>query len=167
MSAASQPLAASLREQPETPAIGSLLEFTIPGEPRGKGRPRAARTKGGVRLYTDAKTESYEALAATSAHQALAGRDPFTEPLNVQVTVRLTPPSSTPKKVRAAIMAGEAPCLGRFDLDNIVKAVLDGCNKVAFRDDRQIVGIYALKVASEAPGVDVRIIPWGHGHELA
>lgn len=139
---------------------GQGLEFTVPGDPRGKGRPRATRRGKGIRLYTDEKTESYEALVAFAAHQALRGRDPLDVPLNVQVTVRLTPNASASKKERAAQLSGERAILGRFDLDNIVKAILDGCNKVAFRDDRQIVGIYALKVASEAAGVDVVMIPW-------
>jgi Holliday junction resolvase RusA-like endonuclease len=147
------------RLKPTPGSYGQGLQFTIPGEPRGKGRPRFSRKSG--RAYTDSKTESYEALAATAAHLALRGRDPIETPINVQVTVRLTPTASTSKKARAAMMAGETPCLGRFDLDNIVKAVLDGCNKIAFRDDRQIVEIYARKVASEAPGVDVHIVPWG------
>ena len=43
------------------------------------------------------------------------------------------------------------------DLDNIIKAVLDGCNGVVFRDDKQVVSIHAAKEYGEAPGVEVII----------
>lgn len=135
------------------------LVFTIPGEPRGKGRPRFSRKSG--RAYTDGKTESYESLAAYCAMQALSGREPIDAPINVQLTVRLVPNATASKRSRAAMLSGQQPITGRFDLDNIIKAVLDGCNKVAFRDDRQIVELYARKMAAEAPGVDVRIVLWG------
>lgn len=31
------------------------------------------------------------------------------------------------------------------DIDNYVKSILDGCNKIAWRDDRQVVEIHAYK----------------------
>jgi Holliday junction resolvase RusA-like endonuclease len=40
-----------------------------------------------------------------------------------------------------------------------VKAVLDGCNKVAFRDDALVVRLVAEKAYAETPGVDVMINP--------
>ena len=39
------------------------IDFTIPGEPVGKGRPRAFVMKGaGIRMYTPKKTVNYENL---------------------------------------------------------------------------------------------------------
>lgn len=137
----------------------SAVNFTIPGEPRGKGRPRATRFGKGVRLYTDAKTASYEGLIAYAAQQALAGREPLDGPLVVTVLVRLAPPASASKKARAAMLAGEIPPTKKPDLDNIVKAVLDGCNGVAFRDDALVCWINAGKVYAPAAGVDVVITP--------
>lgn len=133
----------------------SPLSFTIPGEPRGKGRPRASRFKGGVRLYTDAKTAGYEGLIAYAAQQALAGRPPLDGPLVVTVLVRLAPTASTSKKDRAAMLAGDLLPTKKPDLDNIVKAVLDGCNGVAFRDDALVCWINAGKVYAPTAGVDV------------
>jgi Holliday junction resolvase RusA-like endonuclease len=43
------------------------------------------------------------------------------------------------------------------DLDNVVKAVMDGCNAVAFRDDVLVVRQTASKVYATVPGVDVVI----------
>jgi Holliday junction resolvase RusA-like endonuclease len=133
------------------------VTFTIPGAPRGKGRPRASRFAGGVRLYTDAKTASYEGLIALAAERALAGREPLSGPLTVSILVRLAPTTSTSKRDRAAMLAGELHPTKKPDLDNIVKAVLDGCNGVAFRDDALVCWINAGKLYAAAPGVDVTI----------
>lgn len=43
------------------------------------------------------------------------------------------------------------------DLDNLAKAVLDGCNKVAFVDDRLVVGITMRKTCGAADGIYVRV----------
>lgn len=134
-----------------------MLSFTIPGAPRGKGRPRASRFNGGVRLYTDAKTASYEGLVSLCAQQARGDNLPLTGPLCVSVLVKLPVPVSASKKARAAMLSGEQPPTKKPDLDNIVKAVLDGCNGVAFADDAQICWINAGKIYAERPGVDVVI----------
>ena len=139
------------------------LSFTIPGAPRGKGRPRATRFGKGVRLYTDAKTASYEGLVALAAQTALAGRDPMSGPLCISVLVKLAVPQSASRKAREAMLSGAQPPTKKPDLDNIVKAVLDGCNGVAFGDDAQVCWINAGKIYGERPGVDVIITCDGLG----
>lgn len=140
--------------------VRNTISFTVPGEPRGKGRPRATVRGGHARMYTDDKTASYENLVALAATAAMAGRPPLQGPLTVVIAVRLTPPKAASKLARAAMLGGSAPVYGRFDLDNICKAVLDGSNAIAFADDRQIVGLMAAKAGAETPGVDVEIQEW-------
>ena len=137
----------------------SGLAFTIPGDPRGKGRPRATTIGGHPRMFTDSKTASYENLVKLAASQALGSRQPFDEPLMMIVTVRMTPAASDSGKKRAAKLAGTILPTKLPDLDNVVKAVLDGCNKVAFRDDALVVRLVAEKAYAETPGVDVMINP--------
>lgn len=137
----------------------SGLAFTVPGDPRGKGRPRATTIGGHARMFTDSKTASYENLVKMAASQALAGRAPLDVPLTVIVTVRMTPAASSSAKKRAAMLAGEMAPTKLPDLDNVVKAVLDGCNKVAFRDDALVVSLIARKQYAATPGVDVEISP--------
>lgn len=135
------------------------LAFTIPGDPRGKGRPRATAIGGRARMFTDAKTVNYENLVKMAASHALAGREPLDEPLSVRVSVRMVPAASHSAKKRAAMLSGEIMPTKLPDIDNVVKAVLDGCNKVAFRDDALIVRLSAQKTYSATPGVDVVIEP--------
>lgn len=133
----------------------TALTFTIPGAPRGKGRPRF----GGGRTFTDAKTVAYESLIKHAAHVAMAGRERFAGPVEVSIIVRLEPAASTPKAARAAALAGQIHPVKRPDLDNIIKAVLDGCNTVVFADDAQVCWINAGKTYAATAGVDVTIRP--------
>lgn len=139
----------------------SGLAFTIPGDPRGKGRPRATTINGSARMFTDKKTATYENLVKMAASHALEGREPFDEPLRMRVAVRMVPAASHSAKKRAAMLAGEMFPTKLPDLDNVVKAVLDGCNKVAFRDDALVVRLSAYKTYAPTPGVDVIIEPIG------
>jgi len=141
----------------------SGLAFTIPGDPRGKGRPRATVFKGRdgkparARMYADSKTANYENLVKLAAVEALRGAAPLDAPLSVSITVRMTPAASVSKKQRAAMLAGTVLPTKKPDLDNVVKAVLDGCNGVAFRDDVLVVSQTASKRYAEIAGVDVEI----------
>lgn len=141
----------------------STLAFTIPGEPRGKGRPRIVKIRGFSRMATDAQTASYENLVALAAQQALGGREPLDGPLAMSVAVKLAPAASASRKGRTAMLTGEQRPTKKPDLDNVVKAVLDGCNAVAFRDDALVVELTARKLYAELPGVDVVITRLG-GH---
>lgn len=133
----------------------SVVAFSIPGQVRGKGRPRF----GNGRTYTDAKTASYEALVGWYAAQAMQGRAPFAGPLALVITARIEPPASASKTARAEMLAGRQAPAKRPDLDNIIKAVLDGCNAVAFRDDAQVVALTAAKAYGLIAGVDVLLQP--------
>lgn len=133
------------------------LAFSIPGEPRGKGRPRIVKIGGFSRMATDAQTASYENLVALAAQQALGGRNPLDGPLAMSIAVKLSPAPSASRKGRAAMLSGEQRPTKKPDLDNVVKAVLDGCNAVAFRDDALVVELTARKLYAETSGVDVVI----------
>jgi Holliday junction resolvase RusA-like endonuclease len=108
-------------------------------------------------MYTDDKTASYENLVALAATAALNGAPPLQGPLAVSIVIWLAPPKAASKRQREAMLSGTEPVYGRFDLDNHVKAILDGANTVAFADDRQVVRLRAEKRGGEIPGVDVTI----------
>lgn len=147
------------------------LTFSISGTPVAKGRPRATvrgakpdssgpKKRQFATLYTDGKTRAYEAAVAKVGRVVMGSRAPFDGPLSVQIRFRFEPPKSLTKRAGAALLNGEVAYTGTKDLDNCVKALLDGLNKVVFRDDVQIVRLLTTKVAAEKAGVDVRIEPW-------
>lgn len=141
------------------------LKFTVPGPPRGKGRPRFAKVGGYVRTYTDAATASYENLVALAASEARNGAAPMAGPVTVHMRFAFQRPKSDRKRPIAGIVPYHAK---RPDLDNLVKAVLDGINQAGvWTDDAQVAEVTALKVYGE-PGctVLVRVLDEG-GNEDA
>ena len=135
------------------------IEFFVPGAPVGKGRPRAARRGTGVVMFTPEKTAGYEALVAAAASNAMrAEAGPlFTGPLEAVLEMRIPIPASWSKAHKAAALAGTELPTSKPDIDNVVKAILDACNGVVFRDDAQVVMLVATKAFSGEPGVRVVI----------
>ncbi len=137
----------------------SAVTFTVPGDARGQGRPRATIRGRHAAVYTDSKTASYQSLVKLAATAAMAGRTPLDVPLYLGLIVRVTPPKSASKKARAAMLAGQLRPAKKPDVSNIIKAVEDGSNAVVFTDDALIVQIEATKWYAETSGVDVSVWP--------
>lgn len=109
------------------------VEFTVPGIPVGKGRPRF--TKDG-HAHTPQKTRDYEDKVA-QCWKCQSGKG-FADgiPLTATVTAFFTVPKSTSKK-KAAALDG-TPHIKRPDADNVAKAILDALNGHAYNDDSAI-----------------------------
>lgn len=131
-----------------------MLRFSVPGEPRGKGRPRFVSTPRGGRTYTDAQTASYENLVKMCAKAAGAV---ITEgPHRVEIVAYFEPAQSWPKKRIAAALANEiAP--GKIDLDNLAKAVLDSLNGIGWSDDKSVSELIVTKRFAREPSVEVSV----------
>lgn len=125
-------------------ATGLIARITIPGKPRGKGRPRFTQMG---RVYTDDATAAYENLVKMAWLKEHPVR--FDGPVSVCVVANYQIPASTPKKLQAQMRVGDIVPTVKPDLDNVVKAVLDGLNGVAFLDDKQIVKLTANKQYSD------------------
>jgi len=136
------------------------IAFTVPGEPVAKGRAKFARRGAFVTTYTPEKTARYENLVKLAAEAAMeAKRYSMLEgPVELRVfAVRSIPASWSQKKQRQAA-AGELFPTTKPDLDNVVKAIKDGCNKVVWKDDSQVIDIVAKKRYGE-PRVEIEV--WG------
>lgn len=104
--------------------------------PRAKQRPRTAFKNGRARTFTPRET-----LAAEAALAAQWVGQPEEGPVEVYLILSDTDVDVT--VVRCA--EGASPKLRRGDVDNYVKLICDALNGVAWKDDRQIVTIYARK----------------------
>jgi len=136
------------------------VEFVIPGEPKGKGRARSriAKMGGGrqfVTHYTPKDTVEYENLVRMAAHEAMEGDAPTRFPCLVSIAAYCSVPASWSNKRRALALDGEILPTGKPDLDNTEKAVLDGMNKIVFRDDSVVCEVRKSKRYSETPRVEV------------
>jgi len=133
------------------------ITFTVPGNPVAKGRARAFLRKGRVAHYTPPKTAVYENLVRMTAQQAMAGREPMDGPVELVVSARMRIPASWSRKRQQAAGTGAIVPTARPDLDNIVKAIKDGCNGILWRDDSQVVELRAQKSYGHVPCVQVQV----------
>ena len=132
------------------------LQFTIPGPPVGKGRPRFSSAGGKPRSYTPAVTRDYEALIAARAAEAMNGHPPLQTPLTVYIYAHMGIPLSWSKAKRQAALEGDI-YPARPDVDNIAKTVLDGMNEVVYVDDAQVTYLKISKKYSDEGMVTVWI----------
>lgn len=135
------------------------VEFTVPGEPIGKGRPRVSTIGGHARMFTPKRTANYESLIAVAAQRAMQGRELITGPVLVELKIAVGIAVSWSKKKTAAALAGQVMPTKKPDADNVLKAICDGINGIVFKDDVQVVNVSMSKRFAETPGVTVRIIP--------
>lgn len=110
-----------------------LVRFTIHGQPLPKARPRLSRR----RAYTPKKTKDYERLVKQVSGLAIS------EQFVGDVFVHIVFYRRTKHRV---------------DIDNLAKAVLDGMNEVAYKDDSQIKKLFLeLEYDKKKPRSEITI----------
>jgi len=141
----------------------NIISFTIPGPPKGKGRPRARvipgknGKRGFATMYTPKDTVQYENLAVMAFNDAAPGHIPIDSPLSARIVATWPIPKSMTKKKRALIANGELQPGTKPDLDNVAKCILDALNKIAYRDDSLIHTLHVQKIYGDYPHVKVEL----------
>lgn len=115
------------------------VSFKIDGAVVAKQRPRLS--KNGC-VYTPNKTKVFEQICKLSY-----GNRYYFEKENIAIRIlfKFEVPKSYSKKKRQEALEGKIRP-SKADIDNYIKSVLDGLNKVAYEDDRAICSIYAEKI---------------------
>ena len=133
------------------------IMFTIYGEPVPKGRPRFS-TRGKFPVaYTPEKTKNYESDVGMMAKAAMGASEPLEGALEAFIYVTFPVPASYSKKRTEACLSDSEKHIKKPDLDNVVKAVLDGMSDIVFLSDSQITSIHATKVYGEVAKVEVMV----------
>lgn len=117
------------------------IEFTIPGVPQGKERPRF--TQNGA-TYTPKKTKDYEKLVAW-AYQCEAHGAKFTGTIRVDIAAIYPVPHSWSKRKQAEAIDNQILPMVKPDWDNIGKIVCDALNGIAYKDDAVITDATVCK----------------------
>lgn len=125
------------------------ITFTINHDPVAEGRARAYRVGGFIRLVTPEKTRHYKALVAELATNAMSGTEPLVGAVTARISVFLPIPASMSKKARTALQARFAT--RKPDVDNLAKAIMDGCNRIVYLDDSQVVRLTIEKRYLDEP----------------
>lgn len=140
------------------------LSFSIPGEPKGKGRARAHprivwegdEPRAVVSLHTPADTAAAEKAIADLFRAKFPGHRPWTGAVLIRFTAVFETPVSFNKALQAAARSGRLHCVKKPDKDNIEKLIVDALNKIAWHDDAQVMGGGVKRYGSPAR-IDVTI----------
>lgn len=124
------------------------LTLSIPGDPKGKGRPRAVprivyedgEPKAVVSLITPADTREEEARVRNLFRRKYPDHRPWTGPVLIRFTAVFETPKSFNKAQKEAAARGELMATRKPDKDNIEKLIVDALNNVAWLDDQQVMG---------------------------
>jgi Holliday junction resolvase RusA-like endonuclease len=133
------------------------IMFTVYGDPVAKGRPRFAKRGNFVQTYTPEKTKTYESEVAMMAKAAMGASEALEGALEAFIYVTYAIPASYSKKRSEACLSGLEKHTKKPDLDNVVKSVVDGMDKIVFLNDSQITSIHATKVYGEIAKVEVMV----------
>lgn len=127
----------------------------MPGEPRGKGRPRFTRYG---HAYTDSETRSYEEKII-AFYLKLVGSFRFENDtfVSVDVTAIYPIPKNATKASIAAIDEGKILPKKKPDIDNVIKIVLDSLNGIAYKDDSQVVMVSGKKLYGHEPKLIIKM----------
>lgn len=128
-----------------------MIKFTVPGEPKGKGRPIV--TKHGT--YTPETTVNYENWVKICFQEAR--QQMLTGQLNAELKCFYSIPKSFTKKKREDASNCILRPTKKPDIDNICKIIFDSLNGLAYADDKDIVSCKVDKYYSDNPRVEVEI----------
>lgn len=139
--------------------------FTIPGTPGTKDRPRAtARIVGEgsdaraiSTVYSDPAMERAEAEIARLWRIAARGHATISGPIRLKIVAVFETPPSWPRATQRAAAEARVWHVGRPDLDNIEKLVLDSLNKLAWADDGQVAIVEKAKRYGSPARVEVTV----------
>ena len=139
-----------------------MIEFFVPGPPQGKARARTFTTRTGrVRSCTPGKTVADEGAIRSSCRIAANWqKEPYYgkgTPVIIRIDAQYSPPKRLTKREAFMIQHGLRFPTRKPDLDNVLKAVADALNGVAYHDDSQVVEIAARKSFSMEEGVHVTV----------
>lgn len=134
-----------------------MITFIIPGNPKPQGRPRFFRRGKFVGTYDPDDSKDFKHKVAT--YFKASGGSVMEGPISMDMKCIFKRPKRLMTKKSPD---GMVPCDKRPDADNLIKAVLDALNGLAYHDDGQVSCIRVWKVYHEKGGAqrtEIRIYP--------
>lgn len=138
------------------PVTAFKISFTVYGEPVAQGRPKFSTFGGFTKVYDPKKSRDYKdyvkLAAAEHAPKAL-----IEEPIMLELVIYRPIPKSFSKAKTLDAERGFIRPVTKPDVDNYLKGVKDALKNVIWKDDSQVVDVYASKFYSHRPRVEVII----------
>lgn len=133
------------------------MTLVIYGNPVPQGRPRFTSKGGFARAYDPAKSRDYKDYIRLAAAQQVSASGALCGALSLSVRVYRGIPKSLSKSKREAAERGELRPTTKPDITNYLKIIEDALNKIAWRDDSEIVDITGSKYYSERPRIEIEV----------
>lgn len=131
------------------------VEFTVPGDPFGKQRPRIMKNG---HVFTPEETKTHERVVAWQYKIQLGTfRFPEGSYIGMEIKALFRVPKSATKTRREQMLAGKIRPTVKPDWDNVGKLVCDALNGVAYGDDCQVVDARVSKFYAAEPKVEIRM----------
>lgn len=132
------------------------VTFTVPGQPKGKQRPKVTVQGNFAHAYTPKETTNYENYVKVM-FQICKDRVFLEGPIDAEITAYFPVPKSTSKKNRELMLDGYIKYTKKVDCDNLAKIVLDSLNGIAYKDDAQVYKLLVKKLYGEEPKVVITL----------
>lgn len=129
------------------------IKLVVPGKAQAKERPRLGK----YRTYTPYKTKNYENWIRTLFIQNYPLMKPLESPLKVSIVLNVDIPTSISKKKQEEMRKGLILPTKKPDVDNVAKSILDALNKIAYRDDKQIISLEIKKQYADITNAEIEI----------
>ena len=126
------------------------VKFFVPGKPSPQGSKR--HVGNGRMIESSREVGPWRERVALVAHNAMEGRPVVSGAVSVSVRFVMPRPQSA---------RGDVPAVKRPDLDKLVRAVFDALTNVVFKDDSQVVSVFASKRLAgpgDTVGVTVEVL---------
>lgn len=117
------------------------MKFVVEGKIKGKARPRWSSTSGC--MYTPPETKRYENYIAHCFR--ISGGQKIEGAVKLNITMLFAIPKSMKKADKELCKFNEILPQKKPDVDNCLKAVMDGLNGVAYEDDKQVTSGNVVK----------------------
>jgi len=107
--------------------------------------------------YTPKKTADYEKIVSAYAKKAMGSIKPFSSGVLLCVLFNFETPKSWTVQKKQDALDGQSLHTSKPDVDNLLKAVKDALNKIAYEDDSLVSVVFAAKQYSLKPGVFILV----------
>lgn len=127
--------------------------FTVPGTPKSQPRPRVSKNGG---VFNPKSADAYKACCQLAASQAM--QSPLDGPVYLSVVAVFPRPQK--RNGRKHQSDGRYRHTQKPDADNVLKAIKDALNGIAWQDDKQVCELRMLKwvaADSEQPHTEIQL----------
>ena len=137
--------------------VDGMIQFTVYGEPKAQGRPKAAVIKGRAIMYDPKPSRDFKRDIKAVA-QAHVPDKLLTGALILELKIYRPIPKSFSKKKREKALAGELRPTTKPDLKNYIAGVEDALENMLYANDSQIVSYGDTgKWYGDPPRIEVEI----------